>query len=126
MARILVIEDNGLNFELVAYLLSHAGHLVVPAATGEEGVAQACARPPELVLCDLQLPDLDGYGVLATLRADPMTKAVPVVALTAFSMSDDLERVRTAGFDGYLIKPLDPERFIDQVACFLPQAPSGD
>ncbi len=125
MARILVIEDNAVNLALVDYLLHHAGHQVVSAATGEAGLALALADPPALVLCDLQLPGLDGYGVLAALRAAAITACVPVVALTAFSMSDDRERVRTAGFDGYLTKPIEPEGFIGQVAVFLQQAPRG-
>lgn len=126
MARILVIEDNPVNLALVDYLLRHAGHEVVPAATGEAGLALAWADPPALVLCDLQLPGLDGYGVLAALRAAPITAAVPVVALTAFSMSLDRERVNAAGFDGYLTKPIEPEGFIGQVAVFLRQASTGD
>jgi len=125
VARILVIEDNAVNLALVDYLLHHAGHQVVSAATGEAGLALALADPPALVLCDLQLPGLDGYGVLAALRAAAITACVPVVALTAFSMSDDRERVRTAGFDGYLTKPIEPEGFIGQVAVFLQQAPRG-
>lgn len=125
MARILVIEDNAVNLALLDYLLHHAGHQVVSAATGEAGLALALADPPALVLCDLQLPGLDGYGVLAALRAAAITAGVPVVALTAFSMSDDRERVRTAGFDGYLTKPIEPEGFIGQVAVFLQQAPRG-
>ena len=125
MARILVIEDNAVNLALVDYLLHHAGHQVVSAATGEAGLALALADPPALVLCDLQLPGLDGYGVLAALRAAAITACVPVVALTAFSMSDDRERVSTAGFDGYLTKPIEPEGFIGQVAVFLQQAPRG-
>lgn len=126
MARILVIEDNTVNLALVDYLLRHAGHQVVSAATGEAGLTLALADPPALVLCDLQLPGLDGYGVLAALRAAVATAAVPVVALTAFSMSDDRERVRTAGFDGYLTKPIEPESFIGQVAVFLQQVAKGD
>lgn len=126
MARILVIEDNAVNLALVDYLLHHAGHQVMSATTGEAGLALAQADPPALVLCDLQLPGLDGYGVLAALRAAAITAGVPVVALTAFSMPDDRERVRTAGFDGYLTKPIEPEGFIGQVAVFLQQAPTGD
>jgi len=126
VARILVIEDNAVNLALVEYLLRHAGHQVVAAVTGEAGLALAVAEPPALVLCDLQLPGLDGYGVLAALRAQAVTAAVPVVALTAFSMPDDRERVRTAGFDGYLTKPIEPEQFIGQVAAFLQQAPLGE
>lgn len=126
MARILVIEDNPVNLALVDYLLHHAGHEVVAAATGEAGLALALADPPALVLCDLQLPGLDGYGVLASLRAAPITAAVPVVALTAFSMSHDRDHINAAGFDGYLIKPIEPEGFIGQVAIFLGQAAVGD
>jgi len=85
-ARILVVEDNAANRELVRYLLASAGHEVLLAIDGAEGVALARARRPALILSDLQMPRLDGYAMLAALRADPACAAIPVVALTAFSM----------------------------------------
>ena len=121
-ARILIVEDNTANLELVRYLLESAGYRTLSAMDGVEGLAMARREQPDLVLCDLQLPQLDGYGVLQGLRESDECAGIAVVALTAFSMRVDEHRVLTAGFDGYLAKPIDPERFIGQVADFLTQA----
>ena len=121
MARILVIEDNAANLELVRYLLAFRGHTVLTARDGAQGVATALEQRPDLVICDLQMPLLDGYEVLARLReADASRPAT--VALTAFSMPKDRDAVLAAGFDGYLSKPIDPETFWAQIESFLPSA----
>lgn len=119
-ARILVIEDNEANLALVRYLLSFSGHTVLEARDGEQGVAVALSERPDLVVCDLQMPRLDGYQVLAALRQDMGCMAIPVVAVTAFSMPNDRQKVMTAGFNGYLSKPIEPELFVAQVEAFLP------
>jgi CheY-like chemotaxis protein len=119
-ARILVVEDNEANLQLVHYLLSCAGHQVLLARDGVEGVDIAYIERPDLVICDLQMPRLDGYGVLRALRSDPVTQSVPVIAVTAFSMPDDRMRVASAGFNGYLTKPIEPETFVAQIEAFLP------
>jgi CheY-like chemotaxis protein len=124
-ANILVIEDNPANLELVRYLLNHRGHKVLLAVNGQAGLALARQALPALILCDLQMPVLDGYQTLAALRADPNTAAIPVVAVTAFSMPNDRERVITAGFDGYLSKPIEPELFVGQIEAYLPAALRG-
>ncbi len=118
--RILVIEDNSANLELVRYLLTHSGYTVLAAQDGAQGVAMARQERPELVICDLQLPNLDGYQVLAQLRGDPETAKLVVVAVTAFSMPHDRLKVLTAGFDGYFLKPIEPEIFVSQIEAFLP------
>lgn len=118
-ARILVVEDNEANLQLVQYLLACAGHEVLLARDGIEGVVMTLAERPDLVVCDLQMPRLDGYGMLRALRADALTKSIPVIAVTAFSMPDDRVRVACAGFDGYLSKPIEPETFVAQVEAFL-------
>jgi len=122
MAHFLIIEDNAANLELVRYLLEHAGHSVDGAVTGVDGVAAAATTSPDLVICDLQLPLLDGYGVLTALRAHPATANVPIVAVTAFSMPDDRNKVMHAGFDGYMSKPIEPETFVERIEAFLPTA----
>jgi len=122
MARVLIIEDNAANLELVRYLLEHAGHSVDGAVNGVDGIAAAAATIPDLVICDLQLPLLDGYGVLSELRAQPATATLPIVAVTAFSMPDDRNKVLHAGFDGYMSKPIEPESFVEDVEAFLPPA----
>jgi len=122
MARVLVIEDNPANLELVRYLLEHAGHRVDGAINGVDGVAAVAATTPDLVICDLQLPLLDGYGVLRELRSRPASAALPIVAVTAFSMPNDRKKVMQAGFDGYLSKPIEPEIFVQRIEEFLPPA----
>lgn len=124
-ARILVIEDNPANLALVEYLLRAAGHVCASATDGTAGVRLALDAPPDLVLCDLQMPELDGYGVLERLRAEPRTRAIPVIAVTAFSTPGDQTRVIEAGFDAYLSKPIDPELFMTQVEAYLPPALRG-
>jgi two-component system, cell cycle response regulator DivK len=119
-ARILVVEDNAANLELVRYLLEHAGHAVLVARDGMAGVETALRVLPDLVLCDLQMPLLDGYGLLERLRGHPASSATPIVAVTAFSMRGDESRVLTAGFDGYVSKPIDPDTFVARIEAFLP------
>lgn len=119
-ARILVVEDNAANLELVRYLLAFSGHTVLQARDGAKGIALARQERPDMIVCDLQMPLLDGYRVLEQLRADPETAATVVVAVTAFSMPNDRQKVMTAGFDGYLSKPIEPESFVGQIEAFLP------
>jgi CheY-like chemotaxis protein len=118
-ARILIIEDNAANLELVRYLLSHRGYTVLQAYDGLQGVAVALQEQPRLILCDLQMPGLDGYQVLRELRGK--TDAI-IVALTAFSMPNDRLNVLSAGFDGYMSKPIDPEKFVQEVEAYLTPA----
>ena len=119
-AHILVIEDNAANLELVHYLLTYSGYTVLVARNGAQGVALARQAKPDLVICDLQLPLLDGYQVLAQLRDHADTAQSVVVAVTAFSMPSDRLKVLTAGFDGYFLKPIEPETFVSQIEAFLP------
>jgi len=118
-ARILIIEDNPANLELVRYLLKANGYTTLTAQDGGEGIQIAREASPDLVLCDLQMPVLDGYGVLSEIRSDPKLRDTRVIAVTAFSMSGDRSKVFSAGFDGYIAKPIDPERFVAQVEAYL-------
>jgi len=123
-AYILVIDDDSASRDLAAYLLRAAGYDVATAADGGEGIREALATPPAMVLCDLDLPVCDGFAVLRALRASPRLHGLPVVALTASSMTGDRESTLAAGFDGYLSKPVVPEQFAVQVGAFLaPSAP---
>src|ERR671921_184686 len=117
--RILVVEDNERNLKLVRDVLQYAGYDVIAASSGEQGVALARERVPDLVLMDLQLPAMDGTEALRILRADPLTRAIPVVAVTAFAMKDDRERALNAGFDSYIEKPISVRALADQVRGFL-------
>ena len=119
MARILLVEDNPTNLELMRYLLTHHGHEVASAHNGEDGVRLASQLRPDIVLCDLRMPYLDGYGVLARVRADPSLDDMVVIAVTAYSMPDDRKRVAEAGFDGHLIKPIMPESVVGQIERFI-------
>jgi two-component system cell cycle response regulator len=119
MARILVIEDNPTNLELMSYLFTAHGHVVLTAIDGEEGLACVRRSSPELVLCDVQLPKLDGFGVAAQLKSHPALCSIPLIAVTALAMVGDRDKLLAAGFDGYLSKPIDPETFVPTVVAFL-------
>jgi len=118
-SRILVIEDNPANLELMTYLLKAFGHTTTSAVDGEAGVAEALRAKPDLILCDLALPKLDGYGVVARLKSEASLKGVPVIAVTASAMVGDRDKVIAAGFDGYIRKPITPETFVGEVESYL-------
>ncbi|HEX4584385.1 MAG TPA: response regulator [Burkholderiaceae bacterium] len=125
-ACILIAEDNEANLALVEYLLKAAGHQTLAATEGAEAVRLVRQARPDLVVCDLQMPVLDGYAVLAQVRDDPALRDVPVIALTAYSSRSDRTSVLVAGFDGYLSKPIDPETFVAQIEKYLrPELRSG-
>jgi two-component system cell cycle response regulator len=122
--RILLIEDNPANLELMRYLLRAFGYAPQTAADGTAGVGAARGgaaggEPFDLIVCDVNMPTVDGYEVARRLKADPATRPVPLVAVTALAMVGDRERVLAAGFDGYLTKPVDPETFVRQVETYL-------
>jgi len=119
MASVLVVEDNPGNMTLSTFLLETAGHTVLSATDAESGVALARSRQPELILMDIQLPGMDGLQATALLKADPATSAIPVIALTALAMKGDEERIRAAGCDGYIAKPLSYQEFLATVAAHL-------
>ena len=125
MARILLIEDNPDNLDLMSYLLTAYGHEVTTAEDGESGIAAALASRPDLVACDIHLPGVDGYGVAKALKDDPSFAAIPVVAVTALAMVGDRERILAAGFDGYITKPIDPQRVVGEIDAFLPETLRG-
>lgn len=117
--RILLVEDNPASLELMRFLLQSAGHELLLATNGMEAIQHLRDELPDMVLTDIQMPVVDGYALLAHIRADARTKALPVVALTAYSMPGDEERVMSAGFDAYLAKPIDPETILQDVAALL-------
>ena len=119
MARILVVEDNPINLELMTYLLRAWGHEVRPATDGQAGLDAAHAERPDLIVCDIQMPGLDGYEVVRRLKADADLRRVPALAVTALAMVGDRERAMQAGFDGHIAKPIEPEAFMAALAPFL-------
>lgn len=122
-ARILLIEDNPQNRYLVTFLLEKRGHVVLSAQTGPEGLAAAARDRPELILLDIQLPGMDGHAVARALKADPVLRAVPIVAVTSYAMVGDREACLAAGAAGYIEKPINPETFVSEIERFLPTAP---
>jgi len=118
-ARILVVEDNPANLELMSYLLRAYGYTVSSADNGEDGLEAAARDRPDLILCDVQLPRVDGFEVARRLKADAALKTIPLLAVTALAMVGDREKLLATGFDGYLGKPIDPEAFVFQIERFL-------
>jgi CheY-like chemotaxis protein len=119
-ARILVVEDNGANRALMVYLLKAFGYKTFEAVDGKRGLDIARNERPELIICDVHLPKLDGYGVVDQLKRDVALRDIPVVAVTALAMVGDRIKILAAGFDGYISKPIEPETFVAQVGAFLP------
>jgi two-component system, cell cycle response regulator len=118
-ARILIIEDNPANSELMGYMLSAFGHTALFAENGEDGLKLIRAEMPDLVVCDIHLPGIDGYEVARRVKAQPPLRGIPLVAVTALAMVGDRERVLAAGFDGYISKPIDPETFMAHIDDYL-------
>lgn len=113
--RILVVEDNEKSMKLFRDVLLATGYRPIEAVTGGQAVELAAEHAPALVLMDIQLPGLDGVEALDRLRADERTASIPVLALTAQAMHGDRERLLTAGFDGYISKPVNVVEFLDTV-----------
>jgi two-component system cell cycle response regulator DivK len=112
---VLIVEDNSKNLKLVSDVLQYHGFRTLEASTAGAGIALAEQSPPDLILMDIQLPDMDGITALGHLRASAKTSAIPVVAFTALAMAADRQRILAAGFDGYLVKPIDIHEFPEQV-----------
>ena len=119
MARILVVDDDAMNLRLVVTVLEQAGHEVLSAEGGAEGIEAALAHAPDLVLMDVQMPGVDGVSALRRLRADPRTAPLKVAAFTGLAMKGDRERLIKEGFDGYLEKPIRYKEFLASVAALL-------
>jgi CheY-like chemotaxis protein len=108
VASIVVIEDHRDTADLLCEILSAAGHAAQPAYNGQDGIALARRVSADLVFCDVGLPDIDGYAVARTLRADPATERARLIALTGFDGDEERQRTKAAGFDLHVVKPLDP------------------
>jgi CheY-like chemotaxis protein len=122
--RILIIEDNRENLDLMTYLLNAFGFGTLTARDGEAGVEIARRDLPDLIICDIHLPKVDGYEVARRLKGHAVmpVRHIPLLAVTALAMVGDRDKVLAAGFDGYLAKPIVPETFVEHVAAFLPEA----
>jgi two-component system cell cycle response regulator DivK len=122
MAKILIVEDNPANLTLAAFLLQSAGHTVISATSAEAGLTLARNEQPNLILMDIQLPGIDGLAATVLLKQDTTTRAVPVIALTALAMKGDEERIRAAGCDGYIAKPMRYQEFLATITTQLAAA----
>ena len=117
MARILIVEDSPANMELATMALESVGHTLFHADRAGPGIEIARREPLDLILMDVQMPDMDGIEATAILKADPRTRDIKIAALTAFAMKGDRERLIAAGFDAYIEKPIDYVRFLASVAA---------
>jgi two-component system, cell cycle response regulator DivK len=122
MAKVLIIEDNVTNMTLAIFLLQSVGHTVLSATDAEAGLTLAQSEHPDLILMDIQLPGMDGLQATALLKRDEATRAIPVIALTALAMKGDEERIRAAGCDGYIAKPMRYQEFLATIAAQLAPA----
>ena len=119
MSKILLVEDNEMNRDMLSRRLKRKGFDVILAEDGQQGVDQATAEAPDLILMDLSLPVMDGWEATRTLKADEATRAIPVVALTAHAMSTDRDKALEAGCDAYETKPVELPRLIETMEKLL-------
>lgn len=119
-ASILVVEDNPDNLNLIDYLLRAYGFIPLLATNGADGVRIALTEHPDVILLDIRMPGMDGYDVAAAIHNMPGLEQTRIVAVTASAMVGDRERIATAGFDGYIQKPIDPETFMATLQQYLP------
>jgi CheY-like chemotaxis protein len=120
-AKILLIEDNEQNRYLATFLLEKHGFSVTHTPEGRAGIELATSRPFDLILLDIQLPQMDGHAVARELRENPALNHVPIVAVTSYAMEGDREKALEAGCNGYIEKPIDPDTFVTQISTFLPR-----
>lgn len=121
-ARILIAEDHPHSLELMCYLVQAHGYTVLTAVDGELALALAQRERPDLIVCDLQMPKMNGYEVAFQLKRNERMCDIPLIAVTAFSMIGDREKVLASGFDGYFSKPIEVETFVAQLEQYLPPA----
>ena len=119
---ILIVEDNPKNLKLICDVLQFHGYTTSEATSGEDGIEIAFKQPHALILMDIQLPGIDGSAAMKVLKADPRTQDTPIVALTAFAMKGDCERLLGEGFDGYIAKPINIKEIPDLIKSFIQAA----
>lgn len=117
--KVLYIEDNLDNMTLVKRVLEIEGYEVIPAGTGQEGLTKAFQNMPDIIITDINLPDIDGYEITISLKQDKHTAHIPIIAMTANVMKKDRENVFEAGCDGYIAKPIDIDELPGQIEDFL-------
>ncbi len=123
--RILVVEDNENNRYLARFLLEKAGFEVETAVTGLQGLSMARRGRFDLVVMDIQMPEMDGYETALALREDPLLRSIPIVGVSSFAMPGEREKALGLGFAGYIEKPIDPATFAEQIQAFVPANGEG-
>jgi two-component system, cell cycle response regulator DivK len=118
--RILVVEDEEDNRCIVRDLLTSVGYEIIEAVTGEEGVAAAATRLPDLILMDIQIPDLDGYEATRRIKANPALRHIPIIVVTSYALSGDDVKAFEAGCDAYITKPFSPRVLLAKIREYLP------
>lgn len=126
MIEVLLVEDDESNRKLLVEILESAGHRVCAASSGRAAITLAMERCPDVIVMDVNLPDLDGLAATRLLRAQPATRAIPVLAVTGLAMRGDAERIRAAGCDGYLGKPISYRDLLAAVAALAAGRPMPD
>jgi len=119
MSKILLVEDNEMNRDMLSRRLKRRGYEVAIAVNGAEGVAMATSEIPDLILMDMSLPIMDGWEATKNIKEDPLTKSIPVIALTAHAMSGDREKALQAGCDDYDTKPIELARLIEKIKAYI-------
>jgi two-component system cell cycle response regulator DivK len=119
LAKILIVEDNEMNRDMLSRRLARRGYQIVLAVDGGEGIAAATAESPDLILMDMSLPVVDGWEATRRLKAEPLTRAIPVIGLTAHAMAGDREKVLEAGCDDYDTKPVELPRLLQKIEMLL-------
>ena len=122
MTKILLVEDNEMNRDMLSRRLERRGYEVVIAVDGQQGVDLALSNQPDLILMDMSLPVIDGWEATRRLKADPSTKVIPVIALTAHALTEDREKALAAGCDDYDTKPIELARLLEKITRLLPKA----
>lgn len=119
MKRVLVVEDNDANLYLMRFMFEKYGFHVLAAKSGAEGVERAITEKPDLIIMDIQLPDMNGYEATKKIKESDAARDIPVVALTSYAMAGDREKAFAAGCNGYITKPINPETFMEEIKTFL-------
>ncbi len=122
---ILIVDDDPKNLELFGDLLRVVGYMTIEATDGMQGIELARTRQPDLILMDIQMPIMDGYQAIRTLKGDASTWNIPVIALTSYAMKGDKEKILAMGCDGYMAKPIDVDGFLESVAAFITDKGDG-
>ncbi|RPI55782.1 MAG: response regulator [Deltaproteobacteria bacterium] len=119
MKRVLVVEDNDANLYLMRFIFEKYGFQVLLAESGAEGVEKAITEKPDLIIMDIQLPDISGYETTKKIRESNADRDIPIVALTSYAMAGDREKAFAAGCNGYIAKPINPETFMKEIRTFI-------